>query len=51
MEDAVEPQGWLVDVESVTLPDGSDFETDDIAVGTLTLDEAIEEKAIESYGE
>ena len=51
MEDAVEPNGWEVEILTVTLPDGLEFETDKISEGEYTLDELLEEKAVEEYGE
>lgn len=49
MEDAEEPQGWEVEIISVELFDGSDFETDDISVKDDTLDELLEKAAIEAH--
>ena len=51
MEDAEEDQGWGVEIQSVTLEDGSDFDTNGLTEGNIALDELLQEAAVEAYGE
>ena len=51
MSEAEEPQGWGVEIQSVTLEDGEEFDTSGLKEGGLYLDELLRDAAVEAYGE